>query len=108
MHPIYSIYKNFRCLINHYCDAFPSVQYYSLVFPPQFRQLGLKPKRTLRLVLWTDEEAGGVGSQQYYQAHKDEAANFSVLFESDEGVFTPYGIRFTGSDSAREASRSFF
>lgn len=66
------------------------------------RQLGLKPKRTLRLVLWTDEEAGGVGSQQYYQAHKDEAANFSVLFESDEGVFTPYGIRFTGSDSARE------
>jgi carboxypeptidase Q len=64
------------------------------------RALGLKPKRTLRLVLWTDEEAGGVGSQQYYNAHKTEADNYSVLLESDEGVFTPYGMMFTGSDSA--------
>lgn len=61
----------------------------------------MKPKRTLRLVLWTDEEAGGVGSRQYYEAHKAEAANYSILLESDEGVFTPYGMRFTGSDAAR-------
>ena len=66
------------------------------------RQLGLKPKRTLRLVLWTDEEAGGVGSKQYYHAHQDEAANYSILLESDEGVFTPYGMLFTGSDSAKQ------
>ena len=65
------------------------------------RQLGLKPKRTLRLVLWTDEEAGGVGSLQYYHAHQDEADNYSILMESDEGVFTPYGLRFHGSDNAK-------
>ena len=65
------------------------------------RQLGLKPKRTLRLVLWTDEEAGGVGSLQYYHAHQYEADNYSILMESDEGVFTPYGMRFHGSDNAK-------
>lgn len=35
-----------------------------LLFP------GLRPKRTLRLVLWTAEEQGGIGSSQYYQLHK--------------------------------------
>lgn len=76
--------------------AFISWQALSII-----RQQGLKPKRTMRLVMWTDEEAGGVGSQQYYQAHKSNADNFSILFESDMGVFTPYGIRFTGSQQAR-------
>lgn len=32
--------------------------------------LGLRPKRTLRLVLWTGEEQGGIGAKQYYQLHK--------------------------------------
>ena len=63
--------------------------------------LKLKPKRTVRLVMWTDEEAGGVGSLQYYQKHESEADNISILFESDEGVFTPYGIQFTGSAKAK-------
>lgn len=76
--------------------AFISWQALSIV-----RQMGLKPKRTMRMVMWTDEEAGGVGSQQYYQRHKDDADNFSIMFESDMGVFLPYGIRFTGSDKAR-------
>uniref|UniRef100_A0A2K6PXN3 Carboxypeptidase Q n=1 Tax=Rhinopithecus roxellana TaxID=61622 RepID=A0A2K6PXN3_RHIRO len=34
------------------------------------KDLGLRPKRTLRLVLWTAEEQGGVGAFQYYQLHK--------------------------------------
>ena len=65
------------------------------------KNLGLRPKRTLRLVMWTDEEDGGVGAEQYYQQHKGEAGNFSILFESDIGVFTPYGMQFTGSDEAK-------
>lgn len=76
--------------------AFISWQALSII-----RQMGLKPKRTMRLVMWTDEEAGGVGSQQYYQAHKSDADDFSILFESDMGVFMPYGIRFTGSQKAK-------
>lgn len=77
--------------------AFISWQALSLV-----HQIGLKrPRRTMRLVMWTDEEAGGVGSQQYYEAHKADADEFVILFESDMGVFRPYGIQFTGSDQAR-------
>ena len=65
------------------------------------KHLGLRPKRTLRLVMWTDEENGGVGSQQYFQLHKVNASNYSVLFESDMGVFTPLGIQFTGPAKAK-------
>lgn len=76
--------------------AFISWQALSII-----HQLKLTPKRTLRLVMWTDEEAGGVGSKQYFEAHKSDANNFSIMFESDMGVFTPYGIQFTGSDKAK-------
>ncbi len=76
--------------------AFISWQALSII-----KGLGLKPKRTVRLVMWTDEEAGGVGSQQYYEQHKNEANNISILFESDEGVFTPYGMLFTGTPKAK-------
>ena len=76
--------------------AFVSWQTLSII-----RQLGLKPKRTLRLVMWTDEKAAGFGSQQYYEAHKVDADKFSIMFESDIGVFTPYGIQFTGSVKAK-------
>lgn len=76
--------------------AFISWQALSIV-----RQMGLKPKRTMRMVMWTDEEAGGVGSNQYYERHKGNAGNISILFESDIGVFTPYGIQFTGSPQAK-------
>ena len=65
------------------------------------KHLGLRPKRTLRLVMWTDEENGGVGSMQYFQQHKVNASNYNILFESDMGVFTPTGIQFTGSAKAK-------
>lgn len=32
--------------------------------------VGLRPRRTLRTVLWTAEEQGGVGAQQYFNLHK--------------------------------------
>lgn len=31
---------------------------------------GLRPRRTLRTVLWAAEEQGGIGAQQYYNFHK--------------------------------------
>ncbi|KAJ8306256.1 hypothetical protein KUTeg_016801 [Tegillarca granosa] len=58
------------------------------------KQLGLRPRRTLRL------EQGGVGSSQYYGRHKKDIDNFDLVMESDEGTFTPYGIYFSGSKSA--------
>ena len=76
--------------------AFISWQALSII-----KGLGLTPKRTLRLVMWTDEESGGVGSQQYYQLHRNKSDNYSILFESDLGVFLPYGIQFSGSPEAK-------
>uniref|UniRef100_A0A9L0J9R9 Carboxypeptidase Q n=1 Tax=Equus asinus TaxID=9793 RepID=A0A9L0J9R9_EQUAS len=65
------------------------------------KDLGLRPKRTLRLVLWTAEEQGGIGAFQYYQLHKANSSNYSLVMESDSGTFLPSGLQFTGSDKAR-------
>ena len=65
------------------------------------KHLGLQPKRTVRLVMWTDEENGGVGSLQYYQLHKVNSSNYNIMFESDMGVFTPTGVQFTGVAKAK-------
>ncbi|XP_072590358.1 carboxypeptidase Q isoform X2 [Vulpes vulpes] len=62
---------------------------------------GLRPKRTLRLVLWTAEEQGGVGAFQYYLLHQANISNYSLVMESDLGTFLPSGLQFTGSDKAR-------
>ncbi|KAM9489076.1 carboxypeptidase Q-like isoform 1-T1 [Clarias gariepinus] len=65
------------------------------------KDLGLRPKRTLRAVLWSAEEAGGVGAMQYYQQHKTNISNFDLVMESDMGTFAPVGLQFTGNDEAR-------
>ncbi|XP_028133815.1 carboxypeptidase Q [Diabrotica virgifera virgifera] len=62
------------------------------------KALGLKPKRTLRSVLWTAEEPGLIGVQAYGQAHKDELDKHIFVMESDEGVFTPLGIEYVAGD----------
>jgi carboxypeptidase Q len=64
------------------------------------RQLNLRPRRTIRLVMWTCEEFGGYGSAQYYQDHKHESDRISLAMESDMGSFTPRGILFSGNTSA--------
>jgi carboxypeptidase Q len=61
------------------------------------QQLGLKPKRTVRVVLWTNEENGGRGGRAYRDAHTAELTKHSVAMECDNGVFRPYGVRFQGT-----------
>jgi carboxypeptidase Q len=63
------------------------------------KQLGLQPKRTVRVVLWTNEENGGRGGRGYRDAHNDELVRHSAAMECDNGVFRPYGFRFQGSDA---------
>ena len=64
--------------------------------------LGLRPKRTLRVVLWTNEENGGKGSKAYRDVHRHELDKHMVAIESDGGVFQPSGFGFTGSQAGRE------
>ncbi|KAM3927703.1 carboxypeptidase Q [Leptodactylus fuscus] len=65
------------------------------------KDLGLRPKRTIRLVLWTGEEQGGVGASQYYDKHKKDIANMDLVMEADSGTFMPLGIQFSGKPEAR-------
>jgi carboxypeptidase Q len=64
------------------------------------KRLGLTPRRTIRVVLWTNEENGLRGGTGYRDAHVNELANHVLAMESDAGVFTPSGFGFSGSDAA--------
>lgn len=61
------------------------------------QQLGLRPKRTVRVVLWTNEENGGRGGRGYRDAHAGELDQHNAALECDNGVFRPDGVRFQGS-----------
>jgi carboxypeptidase Q len=65
------------------------------------KKLGLRPRRTVRVVLFTNEENGGRGGTGYRDAHQAELPNHVMLLESDGGVFDPAGFGFTGPDPAR-------
>jgi carboxypeptidase Q len=62
-------------------------------------QLGLRPRRTVRVVLWTNEENGGRGAKAYRDTHAAELSRHVLAIESDNGTFTPHGFRFSGSDA---------
>lgn len=62
--------------------------------------LGLKPKRTIRAVMWTNEENGLRGGEAYRDAHMDNLDNHILAMESDAGVFKPSGFGFTGPDES--------
>ena len=66
------------------------------------KNMGLKPKRTIRCVLWTNEENGSRGNKAYRDMYLDDLDNHILAIESDAGVFAPKGFGFTGSDKARE------
>jgi len=65
------------------------------------KRLGLIPRRTIRVVGWTNEENGGRGGDGYRDRHSDAVARHVLAIESDGGVFAPAGWGFTGGDSAR-------
>jgi len=65
------------------------------------KKLNLRPRRTVRVVLWTNEENGGRGGQAYRDAHLEELPNHVMMLESDGGVFRPTGFGFSGSDAGR-------
>ena len=60
--------------------------------------LGLRPRRTLRVVLYANEENGLRGGRGYAAAHADEHHVMAV--ESDSGAFTPRGFRTNANPEA--------
>ena len=56
------------------------------------KELGLKPRRTIRVVLYTNEENGLRGGNAYRDAHRAEIVKHILAIESDSGVYRPEGF----------------
>jgi len=70
------------------------------------KQLGLRPRRTVRVVMWTNEENGLRGATAYRDAHAAEIAKHILAIESDGGTFSPLGFGVKGSDATFAVARS--
>lgn len=64
------------------------------------KQLGLRPRRTIRVVFWTNEENGLRGANVYKNNRLAEVEKHVLAMESDSGVFSPEGFGFTGVNAA--------
>jgi carboxypeptidase Q len=64
------------------------------------RRLDLRPRRTIRVVLWTNEENGTAGALSYFHRHEDETHVAGI--ESDSGGFTPVGMSIEMSDEQKQ------
>ncbi|MGH9148379.1 MAG: M20/M25/M40 family metallo-hydrolase [Vicinamibacterales bacterium] len=65
------------------------------------KKLGLKPRRTIRVVLFTNEENGLRGAYAYREKYMLELKNHVMMLETDTGLFPPIGFGFSGSPKAR-------
>jgi carboxypeptidase Q len=64
------------------------------------QRLGLRPRRTLRVVLFTNEENGLAGGRAYREAYASEMDHHVLALESDSGVFTPRGFSTNANPQA--------
>ncbi|HNR15369.1 MAG TPA: M20/M25/M40 family metallo-hydrolase [Chitinophagaceae bacterium] len=63
-----------------------------------FKAIGYKPKRTIRFVLFANEENGLRGGNKYAEEAKAKNEKHILAMESDAGGFTPRSLGFSGSD----------
>lgn len=62
-----------------------------------FKQNGIQPKRTIRVVLFLDEETYHVGAKAYAASVKDKGEKIYVAIESDSGGGVPKGVGMSGT-----------
>ncbi len=60
------------------------------------KEMGLKPKRTIRAVMFMDEETGGTGGKDYAQSENRKQETHIAAIESDRGGFMPLGFGIGG------------
>jgi carboxypeptidase Q len=69
------------------------------------KKLGIRPRRTVRVVLFTNEENGLRGGNAYRDLYRAQAEQHVLAIESDSGVFAPSRLGFTGSVAAQHVMR---
>jgi carboxypeptidase Q len=62
-----------------------------------FKTLGIRPKHTIRVVFFMNEENGVKGGQKYAELAKQNNEKHLFAVESDEGGFTPRGFGIQGA-----------
>lgn len=67
------------------------------------RKLNMHPRRTIRVVLFTNEENGLAGGKQYAKDHETEISNLIAAIESDAGGFAPESVSVDCKDASRQA-----
>src|SRR3954454_6371344 len=66
------------------------------------QKLRLKPKRTIRMIAWMNEENGEAGSKQYAKDHEKEIQNHFAAMETDSGAGHPIGINIKGKPEVKK------
>lgn len=65
-----------------------------------FKVLGIQPKRTIRVVMFMNEENGLRGGKEYARIAKNKGEKHLAALESDSGGFTPRGFGVSGNEEA--------
>ncbi|KAJ1720266.1 hypothetical protein LPJ53_005084 [Coemansia erecta] len=60
---------------------------------------GRRPRRTVRVVMWSNEETRQRGAHAYLERHRAELPQHFFAIESDIGVFEPWGLTVDASDA---------
>ena len=71
------------------------------------KSIGYRPKRTIRVVLFANEENGGRGGTKYAEEAKNKNEQHILALESDEGGFTPRSFGFTMSKEKLDKVRTW-
>ena len=66
------------------------------------QKLYLKPKRTIRVIAWMNEENGLAGSKQYAKNHEHEWMNHFAAMETDGGAGHPLGINIKAKPEVKK------
>jgi carboxypeptidase Q len=66
------------------------------------QKLRLKPKRTIRVIAWMNEENGSAGSKQYAKDHEKDWANHFAAMETDGGAGHPLGANIKGKPELKK------
>jgi hypothetical protein len=66
------------------------------------QKLRLKPKRTIRVIAWMNEENGEAGSKQYAKDHQKEIPNHFAAMETDGGAGHPIGVNIKANAEVKK------
>lgn len=72
-----------------------------------FKAMGYKPKRTIRAVMFMNEENGLRGGLEYATQAVIKKENHIAALESDRGGFVPRGFTMTGTEVQKNKVRSW-